>query len=162
MDTMPVKRLKELLEDFNTAMMVTRGTDGSLHSRPMAVADVAPNGDMWFVTDRGSGKMDEIAADSHVNVVMQGGGSFVSLSGRVSPVEDRGKVAEVWNEHMRVWFPGGQDDPRLVLLRVDANEGEFWDNSGKNAIKYLFKAGAAYLRGEQPTDDRTEHSKVKF
>ena len=155
-------RLKDLLKDFNTAMLVTHAPDGTLHARPMAVAQVEPDGDLWFVTDRASGKMDDIGADAHVNVSMQGAGKFVSVSGNAAAVEDRAKVDEIWNEHMRVWFPGGKDDPNLVLLRVDAREGEYWDNSGANAIKYMFKAGRAYLRGERPTDDRTEHGKARL
>jgi general stress protein 26 len=154
--------LLDLVHDFETAMLVTHAPDGALHARPMAVAQVEPNGDMWFVTDRHSGKMDDIGADAHVNVSMQGDGKFVSISGRATVFENRRKVDEIWNEHLRVWFPGGKDDPNLVLLRVDAREGEFWDNSGTNALKYLFKAGRAYLRGEQPTDDRTEHGRVNL
>jgi general stress protein 26 len=154
--------LHELLKDFDTAMLVTHAPDSSLHARPMAVAQVEENGDLWFATDRSSGKMDEIHVDAHVNITMQGGGKFVSVSGIANEVDDRRKVEEIWNEHMRVWFPGGKDDPKLVLLRVDATEGEYWDNSGANAIKYMFKAGRAYLRGERHTDDRTEHSKVKM
>lgn len=157
------RQLKELIADFNTAMLVTHSPDGSLRARPMAVADVDANGDMWFVTDRHSGKLHDVGSDAQVNVAMQRGGNagtFVSLSGRASAIEDRRKVDSVWNEHMRVWFPGGKDDPNLVLLRVEANEGEFWDNSGLNAVKYLFKAGAAYLRGERPANDETEHGKA--
>lgn len=156
------QRLKELIADFDAAMLITHSPDGALRARPMAVADVDPNGDMWFATDRHSGKIDDIGADAHVNVSMQKGGKFVSLSGRASQVEDRRKVQEIWRETMKVWFPGGKDDPNLVLLRVDASEGEFWDNSGLNAIKYLIKAGNAYLHGERPTNDPTEHGKAKL
>jgi general stress protein 26 len=159
------QRLKEQLADFETAMLVTHSPDGALRARPMAVAGVDPDGDLWFVTNRNSGKIDDVAADAHVNVTMQSGGNagkFVSLSGQARQVEDRRKVGEVWNEHMRVWFPGGKDDPNLVLLRVDASEGEFWDNSGTNSIKYLIKAGVAYLRGEKPQNDSTEHGRAKL
>lgn len=156
------EQLHDLLKDFDTAMLVTHAAGGQLHARPMAVAQVEPGGDLWFVTDRHSGKMDDIGADAQVNITMQGGGKFVSLSGRARAVEDRAKVDEVWNEHMRVWFPGGKGDPNLVLLRVEATEGEYWDNSGTNAIKYMFKAGVAYLRGTRPTNDQTEHSKVQL
>ena len=159
------QRLKELVADFNTAMLITHSPDGALRARPMAVAGVDPDGDMWFVTDRHSGKIDDVEADAHVNVAMQSGGNagkFVSLSGTARQVENRRKVDELWNEHMRVWFPGGKDDPNLVLLRVDASEGEYWDNTGTNAIKYLVKAGVAYVRGERPQNDETEHGKAKL
>jgi general stress protein 26 len=159
------EKLKELIADFDTAMLVTHSPDGALRARPMALAEVTAEGDLWFVSDRRSGKMEDIEADAQVNVTMQDGGNagkFVSLSGRAREVEDRRKVAEVWNEPMRIWFPGGKDDPNLVLLRVDAEEGEFWDNSGLNAIKYLIKAGNAYLHGERPANDRSEHGKAKL
>ena len=84
----------------------------------------------------------------------------VGVPGVARLVDDRRKVDEVWNEEMRVWFPGGKQDPRLTLLRVDPTQGEFWDNSGANAGKYLFKAGVAYFRGERPTDDETEHGRI--
>jgi general stress protein 26 len=119
-------------------------------------------GAIWFATDRGAGKIDDIRADAHVNVSLQGGGKFVSLSGAARVVDDPRKVEEVWNEEMRVWFPGGKQDPRLTLLCVEPREGEFWDSSGTNAIKYLFKAGVAYLRGERPTDDEAEHGRVRL
>lgn len=153
-------RLYDLLRDFRAGMLVTQAADGSFHGRPMALARIDEQGALWFATDRQSGKVDEIRADEQVNVSCQGSGKYVSLSGVARLVDDRRKVDEVWNEEMRVWFPGGKQDPRLILLRVDPAQGEFWDNSGTNAVKYLFKAGVAYLRGERPTDDETEHGRV--
>src|SRR5687768_6415323 len=91
-------KLRDLLQDFDAAMLVTRNSAGQLRSRPMAVADMGPGGTMWFITERHSGKMEEIARDNHVNVAMQGQMKFVSISGRATPVDDRAKVAELWNE----------------------------------------------------------------
>jgi len=156
----PQQRLIDLLKDFSTGMLITRSTADTLHARPMAIAQIEPGGVLWFATDRTSGKIEDLRHDSHANVSLQGGGKFVSLSGTARTVDDAAKVDEVWSEEMRVWFPGGKQDPRLTLLCFEPHEGEFWDNSGTNAIKYLFKAGAAYLRGERPTDDETEHGKV--
>ena len=161
----PVKddKLRELLSDFDSAMLVTRTATGQLRSRPMAVADVEPGGCLWFVTERHSGKLEEIARDDHVNVAMQSRWKFVSISGRAVAVDDARKVAEVWNEAWRVWFPGGKDDPNLVLLKVQGDEGEYWDNSGVSGIKYLIAAGKAYLSGTKPREvegDPKVHGKV--
>ena len=156
-------KLRELLSDFDSAMLVTRTAAGELRSRPMAVADVEPSGCLWFVTERHSGKLEEIAHDDHVNVAMQSKWKFVSISGRAVAVDDARKVAEVWNEAWRVWFPGGKDDPSLVLLKVQGDEGEYWDNSGTGGIKYLIAAGKAYLSGTKPRDmegDPKVHGKV--
>jgi general stress protein 26 len=165
MPTDAVAKLRELLQDFDAAMLVTRNASGQLRSRPMAVADIESGGAMWFITERHSGKMEEIARDNHVNVAMQGKMKFVSISGRATPVDDRAKVAELWNEAWRTWFPGGKDDPTLMLLKVDGEAGEYWDNSGASGVKYLIEAGKAYLGGTKPREvesDPQVHAKVKL
>src|SRR5262245_53601861 len=164
MATTEDKKLQELLGDFSHAMLVTRTTDGELRSRPMAVADIEPDGLMWFITERHSGKIGELAADNHVNVALQSRNKFISISGRATPLDDRRKVAALWNEAWRVWFPGGKDDPGLILLRVQGEKGEYWDNSGVSGIKYLIEAGRAYLSGEKPDveSDPKVHGKVKI
>ena len=162
MATSPDKKLKELLEEFGVAMLATRTGEGQLRARPMALAEVQPDGTLWFMTDRHSGKIDELKRDGHVVVTMQSRTQFVSLSGTAVPVDDRARVARLWKLEWQIWFPGGKDDPNLVLLRVDGHAGEYWDNSGANGIKYLFEAGKALLTGTRPNvdSDPKVHSKV--
>jgi general stress protein 26 len=162
MTTTSDDKLQELLKDFSIAMLVTRTTEGRLRSRPMAVADVQPDGTLWLLTDRNSGKLDEIAADQHVNVSAQSSSKFLSFSGIASGVDDRKKVAELWKESWRVWFPGGKDDPSLILVKIRGEMGEYWDNSGTSGIKYLIEAGKAYLCGTRPhlENDPKIHGKV--
>lgn len=164
MNTNTAKKLHELLEGFPCAMLATRTTDGELHARPMAVADVEEGGRVWFLTQRDSAKMDEIANDNHANVTLQSNAQFVSLSGYVSTLHDPAKVNAIWNEAWRTWFPDGKNDPRLILLRFDAHRGEYWDNSGTSGIKYLIEAGKAYLSGTQPDveHDPKIHAKVEL
>jgi general stress protein 26 len=164
MTTEPARHLQELLKDFGAAMLVTHASGGQLRSRPMALAQAEPNGVLWFVTERHSGKLEEIARDSHVNVAMQSSSKFLSISGTASAVDDRAKVAELWNESFKVWFPGGKDDPTLILLKVQGEAGEYWDNSGLAGIKYLIEAGKAYLSGSKPdvSSDPRVHGKVKL
>lgn len=154
----------ELLSDFSVAMLVTRTASGELRSRPMALAQIEPGGRLWFLTERDSEKMDEIARDNRVNVSMQADSKFVSVSGTVAAVEDRAKVEDLWSETFKVWFPGGKDDPDLQLLRFDGTTGEYWDNSGLSGIKYLIEAGKAYLTGKRPAveGDPKVHAKVSM
>jgi general stress protein 26 len=158
----PRDKFDELIEDFDTAMLVSRGADGELRSRPMAIAEVEPGAVLWFFTQRDSGKMDELARDNHVNVAMQSKLKFVSLSGRARVIDDRARVERLWNESWKAWFPGGKDDPALVLLEVWGDKGEYWDNSGLSGVKYLIEAGKAYLSGERPdvARDPQIHGKV--
>jgi general stress protein 26 len=155
-------KLQELLEEFDVAMLVTRTMDGHLRARPMALAEVQPDGLLWFLTDRRSGKVEDLQRDAHVAVTMQAKSKFVSLSGTASQVEDRGRVVQLWKLGWQVWFPGGKDDPNLMLLRVVGQAGEYWDTSGTSGIKYFFEAGKALLTGNRPDVDRDPkaHRKV--
>lgn len=157
-------KLSELLQEFGVAMLVTRTPDGNLRGRPMALAAVEPDGTLWFATDRDSGKMDELAHDRHVAVTMQSSTKFVSLSGLSKSVDDRGMVSRLWKAEWKVWFPGGKDDPNILLLRIDGNSGEYWDNSGTSGVKYFIEAGKALLTGTRPEvgQDATVHAKVEF
>lgn len=162
MATSPDVKLHELLEEFGTAMLVTRTADGDLRGRPMALAEVEPDGTLWFASGRHSGKVEELEKDGHVVVTMQSKAKFVSLSGTAKTVDDRAKIAKLWKAEWKVWFPDGKDDPEVVLLRVDGKAGEYWDNSGTSGIKYLIKAGKALVTGTKPGvgEDPEVHGKV--
>ncbi|MBB3209189.1 general stress protein 26 [Rhodopirellula rubra] len=155
------EKLMSLLEDFDTVMLVTHGAEG-FDARPMAVARLDDDGSMWFATNRDSGKIAAMIKDPQVAVTMQGGHKFVTLSGTASVHDDRSLVSSMWKEAWRVWFPKGKDDPSLILLKVDPNVGEYWDNSGLEGIKYLWRAGKAYLAGEQATVDKDINATVKL
>lgn len=157
------EKLLELLQTFENAMLVTAAKDGSLRSRPMAVFQVErTDGTLWFMTSATSGKVDEIAADSHVNVALQKAREFVSVSGRARVVRDRSKIDELWSEHAKVYFPKGKDDPDLALIRVAVDEAEYWDSAGVQGIKYLFEAVKAYVTGTTPEVGADQHGSVKL
>jgi general stress protein 26 len=164
MATSPETKLQELLEEFDVAMLVTRTAEGELRARPMALAEAEPDGTVWFLSDRRSAKVEELERDAHVAVTMQSKTKFVSLSGAAAPVEDRPRVARLWKATWQAWFPGGQDDPNLVLLRVDGQAGEYWDSSGASGVKYLVEAGKALLTGTRPhlEGDPKVHGKVEL
>ncbi|OWK42149.1 pyridoxamine 5'-phosphate oxidase family protein [Fimbriiglobus ruber] len=164
MSTSPQIKLRGLLEEFGVAMLVTRGADGNLRGRPMALAEVEADGQLWFASDRHSGKVEELSKDNHVVVTMQSGSKFVSLSGNATTVDDRAKIALIWKPAFKVWFPGGKDDPNLILIRVEGHAGEYWDNSGTSGVKYLIEAGKALITGTRPNleGDAKVHGKVEI
>jgi hypothetical protein len=49
-----------------------------------------------------------------------------------------------------------------VLLRVDGQAGEYWDNSDTSGVKYLVEAGKALLTSTRPDlgRDPKVHAKV--
>ncbi|NND97905.1 MAG: pyridoxamine 5'-phosphate oxidase family protein [Pirellulaceae bacterium] len=156
------ERLLDLMENFRTAMLVTRQGDDEMTSRPMAVADLSENGEMWFVTSKRSCKVDEIGHHSVVLVTFQNSSQFVSVSGVAQVIDDPAKIDELWSESWKIWFPEGKDDPDLTLLHVTPTGGEYWDNSGLKGLKYLVKAGIAYMQGEQMSTSDDVNASVEM
>jgi general stress protein 26 len=158
MDTQ--KQLYDLIKDFKTAMLVTHGGGGSLHARPMAVAELKPDADMFFATGLGSPKLGEIQGNADVLVTFQGRSEYATISGTATTVRDKATIDRLWSEAWRAWFPNGKDDPSLCLLKVSAAHAEYWDNSGLEGIKYAFEGLTAIFQGRKPKSDETQHAKV--
>ena len=64
------------------------------------------------------------------------------MHGRLSLDRDRATIDRLWNRFVAAWFPGGKDDPKLALLRFDAERAEIGldDSSFLAGIKMLFGA----------------------
>jgi general stress protein 26 len=150
------QRLSELVLRFDTAMLVTRTGDGGMRARPLSIADSGDDGELYFSTAIESPKIHELEADPHVNVVMQDGSRFVSLTGVARIVNDRGLIERLWAPSWKVWFPKGKDDPSLRLLVVEPVEAAYWDMSGAQGIRYVFEMAKAYLKGTRPPSDDDE------
>jgi general stress protein 26 len=147
------ERLYDLMKGFSTAMLVTHGASGSedLHARPMVIADVTGDLELWFVTGEDSLKVHEIVEDMRAHVVCQRDHSaYLSLAGTATVLRDRNRVRDLWSESFRVWFPEGKDDPDLVLIRFRPERAEYWDNTGFNKIAYMWDAARAYVTGKPP------------
>lgn len=159
-----VDKIHELLGDFDTAMLITHGTAAPFHARPMAIARLEDNCDLWFFTGRDSSKVHEIEDDQQVLIVCQDERSrYVSLTGQAELIVDRAEFLRLWKEHYRTWFPEGVDDPNLMLIRVHAREGEYWDNQGARGVKYMFQSLTSYATGTTPqAKEGEQHGKARL
>jgi general stress protein 26 len=145
------QKLYAMIKDVKFAMMTTVDTDGSLHSRPMYNQEADEHGDLWFFTKIQSPKITEISRDNEVNLAYANPDSqdYVSVSGKAEIVRDRAKIQEKWSEGMRTWFPDGQDDPTIALIRVHPVKGEYWD-SPSSTLVHLYGYVKAVVTGESP------------
>ena len=146
--TEQTSRLAELMSDIRIGMLSTRGSDGRLISRPMAQQEVEFDGDLWFFAERDSHPVRHITLSPQVNVGVGSGGSWVSLTGRATVVDDPAKKRELWNSAVEAWFPDGPDDDSVVLLKVEGDSAEYWDNSG-GRLATVFSFAKAKLTGER-------------
>jgi general stress protein 26 len=151
------QKFDQLISSFKDAMLVTHGKDGELHARPLTLASADANGDVWFSTGAHSGKVAEIFHDRRVAVIMQASSRYLSLTGTAEVIADRAKAAVLWRETWRPWFPGGPDDPEIVLVHVKGTEAEFWDLRGLAGVMYVFDAVKHALKGERMSDGPSRH-----
>lgn len=150
-----LKHFTDILETFDTAMLVTqRGRE--LRSRPMEIVDRSTDGRVWFITSIDSAKLEELTENPDVNVAMQDDPRFLSISGAVRATRDRAKVDEVWKESFDAWFPEGREDPTVVLLEVVPTYVEYWDRSGEGGLLSMFTSP------EETAADDEAHGKVDF
>ena len=153
-----IKKVGELIKDIKMAMFVTIGDDGRPRSRPMQTQDVEFDGSVWFFTDVNSDKVKEIANNPQVNVAYASGAQFVSLTGTANVVQDAAKVRELWNPLLKAWFDG-EDDPRIRLVRVDAESAEYWDTPGGRVASFISLVASA-VTGKR--DESGENETVRL
>ena len=139
------KKIGELIKDVRICMMTTAAGDGSFDSRPMATQETEFDGTVWFLTRGESGKVAEIEHDQHVSLLYAdpSNHNFVSAKGRAQVSQDKSKIHELWNPMLKAWFPGGENDPAITVLKVEISEAQYWEASSSRivvGIKYLAAA----------------------
>jgi general stress protein 26 len=142
-----IRKLKELVDKanscfFNTAM----ATGPSRGTRPMSVQKVDDQGNLWFLSAADSHKNQEIALDSAIDLYFQGSphSDFLHLSGMATISKDKKKIEELWQPILKTWFTEGKDDPRISVIKVQPQEGYYWDNKhGKVVAGIKMLIGAA-------------------
>ena len=129
-----IAKLRKQLQGFDAVVLVTQGEGKSGHARPMAVARVDENCNLWFFTGEHSAKVKETEADAHAQVIAQDGWtSCVIVAGRAAVVRDRVMIREMWKPAFKVWFPDGAEDPNIVLIHFNGGRAEYWD-TGANRL----------------------------
>ena len=148
-DQAEVARLAELLKKFRIAMLTTVAADGALTSRPMAVQEAEFDGDLWFFAQRDSDQVRQLRADPRIGVSLSSNDTWVSVSGTAELLDDRAKARELWNSAVEAWFPNGPDDPDVLLLKVHAEQAEYWDSPGSR-VTTLLSYAKSRLTGSRP------------
>ena len=113
--------------------------DGSSHSEPlMAQLDKDLVDTLFFFTGKdnrlaGGGKvMAQFVAKDHY--------LFACIEGTLVPETDPAIIDRYWSKEVEAWYPGGRNDPNLLMLRFDLGTAEIWrsDMSIKGVFKMLF------------------------
>lgn len=151
-DSGDLRKLGELIDDIEVAMLTTRAADGSMVSRPLQTLKLDENGELIFFTGADSHKVQELTDDAAVNLAYAHPGDqrYVSVRGRARMDRDADTIEELWSPVQKVFFPDGKDDPNLMVLRVRVVDAAYWEASGNFIARALdFARG---MLSEKPED----------
>ncbi|MEP7043438.1 MAG: pyridoxamine 5'-phosphate oxidase family protein [Dokdonella sp.] len=150
--TSDLRRLGELIEGIEVAMLTTHAADGSIVSRPIQTLQFDVNGDLYFFTAADSGKVEQLIVNPDVNLSYAHPSKqrYVSVRGHASVERDHAKIQELWSPLQKPFFPRGKDDPRIVVLRIHVRDAAYWESAG-NFIVRAIDFARAYL-SEEPSD----------
>jgi len=153
-----LEKLEALVNAIRIATLTTIGLDGSLHGRPLLLQQYEPEGVLWFLIAADSDKAVEVQADGRVQISLSNTheNSYVCGSATAEVVDDRRKIAALWNPQYASIFPDGPNDPNVTLLRVRLLRAEFWDAP---RMANAWVAGIVAMSPESPPDS---HGIVSF
>src|SRR5690606_16911038 len=53
---------------------------------------------------------------------------FARFTGTLREETSRERLEKQWSSAVEAWFPGGKDDPALLMLRMDLGQAEIWNS----------------------------------
>ena len=114
------RTISALLAPYRIALLATRGEDGHLRCRPMALRHEVRGEEIWFATAPDSAKCRELEHDPSCALVLfdPASGTTVSISGQGEVIRDKKLLGELWDASWTRWFPSGPDPRGVALLRV--------------------------------------------
>ncbi len=132
-------------------MTMMLGLDGSedAHPRPMTAQFEERSGPIWFFTSTDSAIVETLTGGDQATATFAAKGHelFATVHGALTLDNDRQVIDRLWNPFVAAWYEGGKDDPKLALLRLDAERAEIWLD-GSSLV-----AGVKALLGVDPKKD---------
>ena len=151
-----VEKFKKLVEDIRVCMFITN-TNSDEHTRPMGVVDVEEDGTLWFFTDIRSIKVNEVSRerDVHLTFAHPGKESYIDVWGAAGVVTDKAQIKDKWTPMAKAWFPAGQEDPNVALLKIKPTDIYYWDAESGKMVQF-FKMAVAAVTGSPAIADSQE------
>ena len=120
----------EIVRGERFVMMTSVAADGTLQSYPMTPQEVTEEAVVRFFIGLQGDQAENLRKNGQVNLAFAEAGSWLSVAGRATFVEDRTKIAELWDDSAKSYFPGGVDDPNLALVLVTSESAQYWGLPG--------------------------------
>ena len=136
------------LKSDRTLMLGLDGVEDG-HSRPMtAQFEGDAGGPIWFFSSNENALVKRLGNGERAIAAFASKDHelFASIKGNLSLDKNRAVIERLWNPFVAAWYEG-KDDPKLALLRLDAEHAEIWLNASS------LLAGVKMLLGVDPKTD---------
>jgi general stress protein 26 len=122
---------RELKQKFWTTLadspFVFLQLDAAPHTGVPMTAQLDKDADaaIWFFTSR----TGPFAAGGPATATLSGKGHdlFARFTGLLREEADPEHLEQEWSPAIEAWFPGGRDNPDLMMLRMDLDRAEIWN-----------------------------------
>lgn len=151
------KRFWDELDSSPFMMVGLAGVDDSF-TRPMTAQ--VDDGKIWFFADNTQDLVRGLQSSSRAiaTYASKGHDLFASIHGTLALDPDPAAIDRLWNPVIASWFEGGRDDPRLALIRFDAESADVWEaNAGAT-----LKAAVLSLLGRDPGKEQQDEKRAEI
>jgi len=146
-DTQIEARFWKALRSDRVMMLGVDGVEDGF-ARPMAAQIDQDRSPVWFFASADNHIVEAVGEGRRAIATFAAKGElYASVRGNLSLSQDRAMVDRLWNPQAEAWFEKGKDDPKLRLLRLDAEMAEIWLD-GSSLV-----AGVKSLLGIDPKTD---------
>jgi general stress protein 26 len=144
---------KALKSDMTMMLGLDGVEDG--HARPMTAQLDGARSPIWFFTSNDHAIAQKVAQSNGsghggraiATFASKGHDVFATVHGTLRLDDNRATIDRLWNRYVAAWFPGGKDDPKLALLRLDCDTAEIWVDASS------LVAGIKLLLGADPKEE---------
>ena len=140
-------RFWKALASERVVMLGVDGVEDGV-ARPMIVQIGQERSPLWFFTSSENHIVEALNQGRRAIATFADKGElYASIQGNLSLSQDRAMIDKLWNPQVAAWYEEGKDDPKLRLLRFDAERAEIWLD-GSSLV-----AGIKSLLGVDPKQD---------
>lgn len=130
---------KRLLTPEKPVFLITLGENSRMDARAMAVAGTEGLKTVWMMTGKSSDKYRQLSKNQNCLLYvtdLEDDQDYLELRlwGRMELLDDPETRARFWRDDYSCYFPEGQNDPNLVVLKFVTESGILQTQNGKEKL----------------------------
>ena len=144
-------RLWKEIDKARYGMLGLMGQSPAQHFQPMTAFCERDGAQIWFFTrnDTDLARATERGRQAMFIVQAKDQGFQACVGGRLVQEFDTARMQRYWNPVVAAWYPEGQNDPHLTMLRLDVSDARVW-LSETNPVAFGFQIVKANMTGKEP------------